>query len=222
MDCPLLTSWFCFFYHMNPRVHFAVDPLSPFDITNVSTYTLFEGVAQGDPLSSFLFVCALSYILRSHRSRFPSFIRTTVIDDICFMSAPDTSSNVPTALNDFSDILHIHNLRLNKSKTTVYCQNLFNFPTPPSFPYTTSHQGFSVCRVNVGTPAFCAQDTAVRLSKVASSEASFQRLHHALDFCQTRGRGLIFIDLLRLCVYQFQRPVSRQPGRGPHVAVQQF
>ena len=45
----------------------------------------------------------------------------------------------------------------------------------------------------------CARDDAATLPRVTSSEASFQRLHRALDFCQTRGRGLIFIDLLRLC-----------------------
>ena len=199
LQCPILSSWFCFFYHEHPRVLFAADPLSPFNINNVISYTLFEGVAQGDPLSSFLFVCTLSYILRGHRNRFPSFIRTSVIDDICFISAPDSSSIVPAALNDFSDILHTHNLQLNKTKTTLYCQSAFNFPTPSSFPYATSHQGFAVCRVHVGTPAFCARDADVRLCKIISSEESFQRLHKALDFCQTPGRGLIFIDLLRLC-----------------------
>jgi ribonuclease HI len=199
IDCPLLTSWFCFFYHSHPRVHFAADPSSRFDINNVVTYTLFEGVAQGDPLSSFLFVTALSYILRGHRDRFPSLIRTTVIDDLCLISAPGTSSLVPEALNDLSDILHTHNLCLNKTKTTLFCKDPFLFPTPSTFPYATSHQGFAVCRVCVGTPDFCARDAAARLERVSSSEASFQRLHRALDFCQTRGRGLIFIDLLRLC-----------------------
>ena len=199
LECPLLTSWFCFFYHMHPRVHFAVDPLSPFSMSNVTIYTLFEGVAQGVPLSSLLFVCALAYILRGHRNRFPSFIRTSVIDDICFMTAPKAGSIIPTALHDFSYILHIHNLRLNKLKTTIYCQGPFPFPIPSEFPYATSHHGFAVCRVSVGTPAFCARDDADRLSRVTSSEESFQRLHRALDFCQTRGRGLIFLDLLRLC-----------------------
>jgi ribonuclease HI len=199
LQCPLLTSWFCFFYHTHPRVHFAIDPLSPFNMNNVTSYTLFEGVAQGDPLSSFLFVCTLSYILRDHRNIFPSFIRTTVIDDICFISAPENSSLVPSALNLLSDILLAHNLRLNKPKTTLYCETAFSFPTPPSFPYATSHHGFAVCRVRVGTPAFCDRDIAARLLNVTTAEESFTRLHRALDFCQTKGRGLIFIDLLRLC-----------------------
>jgi ribonuclease HI len=199
LQCPLLTSWFCFFYHTNPRVHFAIDPLSPFNMNNVTSYTLFEGVAQGDPLSSFLFVCTLSYILRDHRSIFPSLIRTTVIDDICFISAPNNSSLVPAALNLLSDILLAHNLQINKPKTTIFCKTAFNFVTPPAFPYATSHHGFAVCRVRVGTPSFCSLDTDTRLRNVMSSEESFTRLHRALDFCQTRGRGLIFIDLLRLC-----------------------
>ena len=34
INCPTLTSWFCFFYHDAPRVHFAADPTSPCDINN--------------------------------------------------------------------------------------------------------------------------------------------------------------------------------------------
>ena len=199
LNCPLLTSWFSFFYHENPRVHFAVDPHSPFTMNNAVTYTLSEGVAQGDPLSSFLFVITLAHILKGHRTRFPNIIRTTVIDDICFTAAPDDSPQFPEALDYLSDVLHMHNLRLNKSKTTVFCRNPFRFPTPPSFQYHTSHNGFSLCRVYVGSPSFCEVDVRARIEKIRNTEASFTRLHRALDQCQTRGRGLIFIDLLRLC-----------------------
>jgi hypothetical protein len=199
LNCPLLTSWFCFFYHTPPRVHFAADPSAPFSMNNVATYTLHEGVAQGDPLSSFLFVITLSYILRGHRTRFPHFIRTSVIDDICFVSAPEHSHLTPAALEDLHNILHTHNLKLNKSKTTIYCCNSFSFATPSSFTYHTSHDGFAVCRVNVGSNDFCSSDASARIQRIAASEASFNRLYCALDHCQTRGRGLIFIDLLRLC-----------------------
>jgi hypothetical protein len=190
IDCPLLTSWFCFFYHTPPRVHFAADPLLPFDMHNVVTYTLHEGVAQGDPLSSFLFVITLSYILRGHRSRFPNFVRTSVIDDICFVSAPEHSHSVPDALEDFHNILHTHNLKLNKSKTTIYCCNNLSFATPPSFAYHTSQNGFSVCRVSVGSEAFCISDETSRIQKIAASEASFHRLYRALDHCTARPVGV--------------------------------
>jgi ribonuclease HI len=199
LNCPLLTSWFCFFYHKPPNVHFAADPSSPFNMSNVASYTLHEGVAQGDPLSSFLFVITLAHILRGHHNRFPNFIRTSVIDDICFISAPEHSHLVPAALEDFHNILHTHNLKLNKPKTTIYCRDNFPFATPPSFAYNASHEGFSVCRVNVGSEAFCSADVTTRIQKIACAEASFNRLHCALDHCQTRGRGLIFVDLLRLC-----------------------
>jgi hypothetical protein len=199
LSCPLLTSWFCFFYHASPRVHFAADPSAPFAMSNVITYTLHEGVAQGDPLSSFLFVCTLARILQSHRTCHPHFIRTTVIDDLCFIVSPTHSHCIPSALDDLSDTLLRHNLLLNKPKTTVYAQHGLPIPIPSSFPYAVSTDGFSVCRVHVGSPSYCHADTTLRLHKITSSEASFQRLHRALDFCQTRGRGLIFIDLLRLC-----------------------
>lgn len=53
--------------------------------------------------------------------------------------------------------------------------------------------------MHVGTPEFCDIDTQTRLKLIEKSEASFTRLYRALDQCQTRGRGLIFLDLLRLC-----------------------
>ena len=199
LNCPLLTSWFCFFYHVPPRVHFAADPSAPFNMANVVTYTLHEGVAQGDPLSSFLFVCTLARILELHRIQHPHFIRTTVIDDLCFIAPPSHSHCVPPALDDLSDTLRRHNLSLNKPKTTVFASEGFGFPIPEPFPYALSTDGFSVCRVHVGTPSFCHSDTSSRIQKITTSEASFHRLHRALDFCQTKGRGLIFIDLLRLC-----------------------
>jgi ribonuclease HI len=199
LNCPLLTSWFCFFYHLPPRVHFAADPSSPFTMHNVITYTLHEGVAQGDPLSSFLFVCTLAHILSNHRLRYPHFIRTTVIDDICFITSPSQSHCVPAALEDLSETLQLHNLSLNKPKTTLYSLAGLSFPTPPTFPYSVSTEGFSVCRVRIGSPSFCEADTTSRILRITTSEISFQRLYRALDFCQTRGRGLIFIDLLRLC-----------------------
>jgi hypothetical protein len=134
LNCPLLKSWFCFFYHTSPRVHFSADPSSLFDMNNVCTYTLHEGVAQGDPLSSLLFVATLSYILKGHSARFPNLHRLSVIDDICFIASP----LVPEALDDLSDILHIRNLRLNKAKTTIFCHTAFPFPTPATFPYHTT------------------------------------------------------------------------------------
>ena len=199
INCPLLTSWFCFFFHTTPRVHFAADPSAPFDINNSIQYDLKEGVAQGDPLSSFLFVTALSYILRGHRSRFPDAIRATVIDDICFVVPPEHSHRVPGLLIDLEDTLKRHNLTLNQAKTTVYCKNDFGFAHPSSFPYSLSHDGFSVCRVSVGSDAFCSGDVAAYNRKIAVGEASFERLFRALHLCKTRGRGLIFVDLLRLC-----------------------
>jgi Reverse transcriptase (RNA-dependent DNA polymerase) len=199
LDCPLLTAWFTFFYHIPPRVHFAEDPSTSFSMNKAVTYTLSEGVAQGDPLSSFLFVITLSHILEQHRHSYPHFVRTSVIDDLCFIVAPSHSHIIPSALDALCNTLQQHNLSLNKSKTTIFHQDGFAFPVPNPTSYSMSHQGFTVCRVAVGTPSYCEADITTRLQKIAASELTFQRLHRALDFCQTRGRGLIFIDLLRLC-----------------------
>ena len=199
INCPTLTSWFCFFYHHSPRVHFAADPLSPFNINNTVCYTLEEGVAQGDPLSSLLFVVTLAHILMEHRRCYPEAIRTTVIDDVCFAFAPEHSHLVPAALRDFDSCLHKHNLSLNQAKTTIYCSDRFSFHTSHPFPYSLSNDGFSVCRVSVGSDKFCAGDAGAYCRKIADAEKTFTRLHRALHISKTRGRGLIFVDLLRVC-----------------------
>ncbi len=199
IHCPILTSWFCFFYHHAPRVHFAADPLSPFNINNTVSYSLEEGVAQGDPLSSLLFVVTLAYILIGHRQRYPEAIRTTVIDDVCMSFAPAHSHLVPFALHDFYACLQQHNLTLNQIKTTIYCSGQFAFVTPHTFPYSLSHEGFSVCRVSVGSPDYCKADAELYCRKIADAETTFTRLHHALHISKTRGRCLIFVDLLRVC-----------------------
>lgn len=199
INSPVLTAWFCFFYHDSPRVHFASDPHSPFSMSSVVSYTLHEGVAQGDPLSSLLFVATFAYILRGHREQFPQAIRTTVIDDVCLVLAPEHSHLTTTALNSFDSCLRQHNLSLNQAKTTIYCANDFGFNTSLPIPYSLSHDGFCVCRVSVGSANFCAADADAYVQKIASTEHTFERLHRALHLTETRGRGLIFLDLLRLC-----------------------
>ncbi len=62
-----------------------------------------------------------------------------------------------------------------------------------------SHDGFSVCRVSVGSSNFCADDAVAYLHKITDAEKTFTRLHKALHSSKTRGRGLIFVDLIRIC-----------------------
>jgi hypothetical protein len=61
----------------------------------------------------------------------------------------------------------------------IYCTNDFGFAHPSSFPYSLSHDGFSVCRVAVGSDAFCSGDVAAYTRKIAAGEASFERVTSA-------------------------------------------
>ena len=198
MDCPLLTSWFCFFFHKPPSVHFSADPSLPFDMNNSVQYTLWEGVAQGDPCSSLLFVITLSFILRGFRARHPQALLATVIDDTCITLPQSHAHTLPVVSSDFTNTLQLHNLHVNKPKTIVYCSGDFAFDTA-ALPYSFSHDGFCVCRVAVGAPHFIASHTQTILANIQSSEALFSRLYTALYNCKTQGRGLIFLDILRLC-----------------------
>jgi hypothetical protein len=198
LNCPILTSWFCFFFHLPPVVHFTKDPTAPFELNGSHKCVLWEGVAQGDPCSSFLFVVTLSFILAGFKRRHPNALLITVIDDTCITLPADHSHTLPSVAADFINTLQLHNLHVNSSKTIVYCSGAFNFNTN-DLPYALSHEGFSVCRVAVGAPHFVAAHTQAIIDDIQTAETLFSRLHAALYNCRTQGRCLIFMDVLRLC-----------------------
>jgi hypothetical protein len=198
LDCPLLKSWFCFFFQRPPKVLFSVDPLSPFSIANTVEYTLWEGVAQGDPCSSFLFVITLSHILSDFKLRHPDTVLATVIDDTSLMVSETSSHNLPLIATDFFDTLDQHNLKVNISKTIAYC----NKPVSPfsleTLPCSFSNESFSVCRRIVGTRSAVANDTAKILNDINESKAFYLKLYTALKTHRIPGRAIIFLDIIRL------------------------
>jgi hypothetical protein len=198
MNCELLTSWFSFFFSTPPTVHFSADPTSPFDMNNVQSWTLHEGVALGDPLASFLFCITFSFILRAHKEAHPRAVRATVMDDTLFAIQPSSSNTALSLCAALVIILAEHNLTVNCPKSVLYCAKPFDF-TASLLPFSLSHDGFHVCRVPVGSEPFCLQTLAPHLQKVAQAETAFNRLYKAMSVCMTPGRGFIFLDLIRLC-----------------------
>jgi hypothetical protein len=197
LDCPLLTSWFCFFFHTPPTVYFAADTSLPFDMNNTVQYVLWEGVAQGDPCSSLLFVMTLSFILRDFKLRYPDLALLTVIDDTSLIFPDSLASILPSVCEDFSATLQCHNLIVNSGKTVVYRSTPFDFCTD-NIPYVLSHDRFVVCRRTIGSRSAVADDTNAIILDIEKSKTFYLRLHSALLTCRTPGRGLIFTDILRL------------------------
>jgi hypothetical protein len=150
LNCPLLTSWFCFFFHIPPTVFFSADPKSTFNLSNTVQYVLWEGVAQGDPCSSLLFVITLSFILRGFKARHPGLVLATVIDDTSLIFPNILSSSLPDFAADFVATLALHNLQVNTDKTVVYKSDAFDFDTT-TVPYALSHDRFVVCRRSFGS-----------------------------------------------------------------------
>jgi hypothetical protein len=197
LNCPLLTSWFCFFFHEPPTVAFSCNPQSFFDPSNTVQYTLWEGVAQGDPCSSLLFVITLSFILRPFKARYPGLVLATVIDDTSLIFPDVLSPLLPVAAEDFVATLSDHNLIVNTEKTVVYKSADFDFDTS-SVPYTLSHERFVVCRRSVGSRSAVSDDALAIIEDIKKTKIFYMRLHSALSTCRTPGRGLIFMDILRL------------------------
>jgi hypothetical protein len=197
LECPLLTSWFCFFFHIPPTVHFSVDTRATFDMNNTVQYVLWEGVAQGDPCSSLLFVITLSFILSDFKVKYPGLALLTVIDDTSLVFPDSLSPTLPSVCAEFSDILIRRNLVVNADKTVVFKSGDFDFNTD-NIPYTLSHDRFVVCRRTVGTRFAVADDANAIILDIEKSKAFYLRLHNALLTCRTPGRGLIFTDIIRL------------------------
>jgi hypothetical protein len=197
LNCPLLTSWFCFFFHESPVVLFSTDPRSPFNTDTTIQYTLWEGVAQGDPCSSLLFVITLSFILRDFKARHPGIVLATVIDDTSLILPTSLSSDLPSIAADFVATLAAHNLVVNSDKTVVYKEGAFDFDTA-SVPYSLSHDRFIVCRRSIGSRSAVADDALAIIDGITKTKTFYLRLHAALLTCRTPGRGLIFMDILRL------------------------
>jgi hypothetical protein len=198
LNCPLLTSWFCFFFHEPPVVHFSIDPRSSFNINNSIQFTLWEGVAQGDPCSSLLFVITLSYILSGFKSRYPDAALLTVIDDTSLVFPDSLSPFLPTVVQDFVHTLDSHNLVVHAEKTTIFKSCEFDFSTDSLPPYSLSHDRFTACRRIIGSRTAVADDTLAIIKDIQTTVTFYTRLHNALQVCRTPGRGLIFTDILRL------------------------
>jgi hypothetical protein len=197
LNCPLLTSWFCFFFHEPPVVFFSADPRSPFDTSNTIQYTLWEGVAQGDPCSSLLFVITLNFILRDFKARYPGVVLATVIDDTSLIFPNSLSPSLPIIAADFVATLAAHNLVVNADKTVVYKAGAFDFDTTAA-PFSLSHDRFVVCRRSIGSRSAVSDDALAIIENIQKTKTFYLRLHTALQTCRTPGRGLIFMDILRL------------------------
>jgi hypothetical protein len=198
LNYPLLTSWFCFFFHLPPKVFFSVDPLAPFNISNCIEYTLWEGVAQGDPCSSLLFVITLSHILRDFKLRHPHTVLTTVIDDTSLIFSDASAMNLPSITLDFVDTLKCHNLKVNLPKTTVFCARIPPPFSSDSLPFIVSTDSFTACRRVIGCRSAVAIDTEKILADISNAKTFYLKLYSALQTHRIPGRGMIFYDIIRL------------------------
>jgi hypothetical protein len=198
LNCPLLTSWFCFFFHLPPKVFFSADPSSPFNMSNSIEYTLWEGVAQGDPCSSLLFVITLSHILMPFKIKYPNTVLTTVIDDTSLIFSDSSAQLLPSITLDYVDILGRHNLKVNVSKTVVFCSRI---PLPfaqNSLPFIVSTDSFTACRRIIGSRSAVATDTDNILADILKAKDFYLKLYSALQTRRVPGRGMIFADIIRL------------------------
>ena len=165
---------------------------------NTVHYVQHEGVGQGDPASQLYMNITLAHILIHHKMRFPHVLRASIHDDLMFICKPHHGADLPDWASDLQATLLAHNLRLNVSKTIVYSSGPFQF-APAAVPFSLSHDGFHVCQTAVGSSDFCLADARANTRKVQTAEVLFTRLHTALKQTDTKGRGIIFLDLLRLC-----------------------
>ncbi len=107
------------------------------------------------------------------------------------------SSALPVIAAEFVEILNEHNLVVNTDKTVVFKEDAFDFDAA-SVPYALSHDRFIVCRRSIGSRSAVSDDALAIIEEINKTKTFYLRLHAALQTCRTPGRGLIFMDILRL------------------------
>ena len=226
IDFPPLTQWFIYSYGNSPSVNYIIDLRLPGSGANVKKVTMRIGFPQGDSLSGFLFSITLRYVLRpffsSLRQAQVRFGFATVLDDTLFALSSAGLRTMGTNIQEFINTLAARNLKINVSKSLVYCQE-------SSLGLVTqirkikglrlSHEGFDVCKIPVGSPNFINHYVVnTYLPRIDEAFDSMEHIWKSLQYLKNQERYNTYYIFLRLCfASKFQywirnlQPVSAHP-----------
>jgi hypothetical protein len=198
---PLLSAFVYFLFSLNPTVSFK-------DLSQEVSFTLAQGILQGNPLSTFLFALTICWILKPFRTRYPLSITPTFIDDLQLIGPP--TPDFAPMLCDFLALFTAHGLLFDLStdaKSSVFSVH----PLPAQLQNAiaalgvhTQNLGITPCKIPYGNPNFIVTHVGKQQDKFSLRASAFKALWPALlklkpTLRNTRiGVHESFLNLLRL------------------------
>jgi ribonuclease HI len=178
---PLLTAFVHFLFSKNSKVSFTC-PLNGRSFTAWLT----QGIHQGNPLSVFLFVLTIAFILKPFRAKFPDALIPAFVDDIIFSMAPSRCQPFPAAMQEFVQLFANHGLRFDLSdsaKSSVFSVD----PLPADMQnqlcaigMRCQTNGIAPCKIPFGSADFYSAFSLKALSKLRIRFEAFRDLLPAL------------------------------------------
>jgi ribonuclease HI len=227
IDFGPLTQWFIYAYGNSPWVNYVIDHNLPAKGDNLRRMQMPIGFPQGDNLSGFLFSITLRYILKQFfqnaaANRIPVCF-ATILDDTVLAVNTKLFPNVGPFFKTFVDILKARNLRINLSKSVVFCLehslSLISQIRRISPDLHLSRDGFDVCKIPIGSKIFV--DSYIESNYIPRINSAFdcmQLIWNALQYLTNQEQLNTFYIFLRLCfaskfVYWLRNllPASAQP-----------
>jgi ribonuclease HI len=222
-----LIQWFIYAYGDSPWVNYTIDYNLPAKGSNLKRVRMPIGFPQGDNLSGFLFSITMRYILKQffkdvQEQRSPVCF-ATVLDDTMLAVNTKLVRNVGSLFKSFIDTLKAHNLRINFSKSIVFCSehslSLIAQIRRISPSLRLSNDGFDVCKIPIGSKVFI--DDYIQSNYIPRIDNAFDCMHliwNALQYLTNQEQLNTFFIFLRLCfaskfIYWLRNllPASAQP-----------
>jgi hypothetical protein len=147
---------------------------------------LTKGIHQGNPLSVFLFVLTIAFILKPFRQKHPDALVPAFVDDLLFTMAPRSLESYPEVLQEFIQLFAEHGLQFDLGNTAK--SSVFSFQPLPdatqlqlsSFGVRCQITGITPCKIPVGSPTFVSEFAAKALTKLRHRFEAFKDLLPAL------------------------------------------
>jgi hypothetical protein len=170
---PLLSAFVSFLFCINPTVTFK-------DHNRQVSFTLWQGILQGNPLSTFLFSLTICWILKPFRAKYPLSLTPSFVDDIQLIGPP-TPAFEPM-LADFLLIFRSHGLRFdlsNASKSSAF--STCPLPEPllamiAALGVKPQTHGIAPCKIPFGHPTFMIAHVAKQMDKLRLRASAFKAL----------------------------------------------